>query len=79
MLTCTWCVQYIIGDNDLFIQNDGFSPSSLLDKVRLIVCNQRWLIDNDLRFNLTVDAHGSSGRVNGLFILNRNIFNYNIF
>ena len=78
MLTRPWYAPYIIGDNDLVSQNVGFGTSSLLAKVELVGCNQQWISEHTVSLNLPVDAYGSSSRVSGLFLLNREIFNYNI-
>ena len=72
-----WCDLNILGGNDLFSQNVGFSPFRRLTKVRLVGCDQQWISERAVSMNWSVDSHGYSGRLSVFFFLNRKIFNHN--
>ena len=76
MLALPWCAPYILGYNDLVSQNNGFGPPSRLSKLILVSCNQQWISHHSVALNRPGDDHVSSGRVDGLFLLNRNIFSH---
>ena len=74
----SWCNPYILGDNDLVSQNVGFIPSGQLNKVRLVGRDQQWINEHAVALNRPIYSHDYSGRVDVLFLLNRNVFNHNV-